>query len=118
VKEVKSHVDNDHFVLMKRSSLPKGTKVLASVWSMKRKRRILSMEVYKWKARLNCHRGQQEHGVNFWETYSPVVKWFSIRMFLVTSILRNWDTRQIDFVRFRRRMWNATYLWRFQWGLC
>jgi hypothetical protein len=69
-KEVKSHVDNEHFVLMKRLDLPKGTKVLASVWSMKRKRSILSREIYKWKARLNCHGGQQEHGVNFWETYS------------------------------------------------
>jgi hypothetical protein len=96
--EVKSHVDDEHFVLMKRSSLPRGTKVLASVWSMKRKRRILSREIYKWKARLNCHGGQQEHGINFWEMYSPVVNWFSIRLFLVTSILQNWDTRQIDFV--------------------
>jgi hypothetical protein len=98
--EVKSHVDNKHFVLMRRDKLPENTKVLASVWSMKRKRRILSQEIYKWKARLNAHGGQQEqeHGVNFWETYSPVVNWFSIRLFLVISILRNWETRQIDFV--------------------
>jgi hypothetical protein len=53
----------------------------------------------KWKARLNCHGGQPEHGINFWETYLPVVNWFLIRLFLVTSILQNWDTRhQIDFV--------------------
>jgi hypothetical protein len=96
--EVKSHVDNEHFVLMERSALLKNTKVLSSVWFMKRKRRILSREVYKWKARLNAHGGQQEHGINFWETYSPVVNWFSIRLFLVISILRNWETRQIDFV--------------------
>jgi hypothetical protein len=96
--KVKSHVNNEHFVLMERLALPKNTKVLSSVWSMKRKRRILSREVYKWKARLNAHGGQQEHGINFWETYSPVVNWFSIRLFLVISILRNWETRQIDFV--------------------
>jgi hypothetical protein len=97
-EEVKSHVDNKHFVLRKRSDLPKGTKVLDSVWSMKRKRRILTRKVYKWKARLNAHGGQQEHGVNFWETYSPVVNWFSIRLYLVISLLNNWHTRQIDFV--------------------
>jgi hypothetical protein len=96
--EVKSHVDNKHVVLMEQLSLPRGTKVLASVWSMKQKRRILSRKIYKWKARLNCHGGQQEHGINFWETYSPVVNWFSIRLFLVTSILQGWDTRQIDFI--------------------
>jgi hypothetical protein len=98
VAEVKSHVDNKHFVLMERKDLPEDTKVLASVWSMKRKRRILSREIYKWKARLNAHGGQQEHGINFWETYAPVVNWFSIRLFLVISILQGWHTRQIDFV--------------------
>ena len=96
--EVKSHVDNKHFVLRERKDLPQNTKVLSSVWSMKRKRCILSREVYKWKARLNAHGGQQEHGINFWETYSPVVNWFSIRLFLVISIIRGWETRQIDFV--------------------
>jgi hypothetical protein len=97
-EEVKSHVDNKHFVLKERKDLPKGTKVLDSVWSMKRKRRILTGEVYTWKARLNAHGGQQEHGVNFWETYSPVVNWFLIRLFLVISIMNDWHTRQIDFV--------------------
>lgn len=96
--EVKSHVDNEHFVLVKRSDLPKRTKVLDSVWLMKSKCQILTREVYKWKARLNAHDGQQEHGVNFWETYSRVVNWFSIRLFLVISILNNWHTCQIDFV--------------------
>jgi hypothetical protein len=92
VSEVKSYVDNKHIELTKQSSLPKGAKVLAAVWSMKRKRRILSQKVFKWKARLNCHGGQQEHGVNFWETYSPVMNWFSIRLFLVTSIIQQWET--------------------------
>jgi hypothetical protein len=32
--EVKSHVDNKHFVLMEHDELPEGTKVLASVWSI------------------------------------------------------------------------------------
>jgi hypothetical protein len=66
--EVKSHVDNEHFVLMEQKDLPKGTKdtkVLALVWSMKQKRRILSCKIYKQKARLNAHAGQQEHGINF-----------------------------------------------------
>jgi hypothetical protein len=98
IAEVKSHVDNEHCILMKRYELPEGTQVLLAVWSMKRKRRILTRIVYKWKARLNCHGGQQEHGINFWETYSPVVNWYSIRLFLIISILRGWETRQIDFV--------------------
>jgi hypothetical protein len=38
------------------------------------------------------------HGVNFWETYLPVVNWFFSRLFLIISILNGWGTRQIDFV--------------------
>jgi hypothetical protein len=83
---------------MKRDTLPKGSKVLYATWSMKRKTRILMPQIYKWKARLNYHGGQQEHMVNFWETHSPVVNWYSIRLFLIISILKGWETRQIDFV--------------------
>eukprot|EP00978_Attheya_sp_CCMP212_P035604 scaffold155678_cov30-Attheya_sp.AAC.2 len=65
---------------------------------MKRKRRIATREVYKWKARLNIHGGKQEKGINYWETYSPMVTWNSIRIFLILAIVNNWHTRQIDFV--------------------
>ena len=55
-------------------------------------------EVYKYKARLNIHGGMQKHGVNYWETYSPVVNWFSIRLCLALTLIFQWKTRQIDFV--------------------
>jgi hypothetical protein len=65
---------------------------------MKRKRRIDTREIYKWKARLTVHGGKQTQGVNFWETYAPVVNWTSIRLYLILSVLNNFHTRQIDFV--------------------
>jgi len=43
-----------------------------AVWSRKRKRRISTREVYKWKARLAFDRYKQIHGVNFWEMCVPV----------------------------------------------
>jgi hypothetical protein len=54
--------------------------------------------VYKHKARVNVHGGQQTYGVNYWETFSPVVNWFSIRLTLVPSLIYQWKRRQIDFV--------------------
>jgi hypothetical protein len=51
--------------------VPKVVKVLESVWSMKRKRDIKTRKVYKHKARLNVHGGQQEFGVNFFEAFHP-----------------------------------------------
>lgn len=85
--EVQAHVDGEHWVVIEKNSLPEGTKVLPAVWAMRRKRRIITDEVYKWKARLNLHGGKQEHGVNYWETYSPVVAWPTIRLFLILILL-------------------------------
>jgi Reverse transcriptase (RNA-dependent DNA polymerase) len=96
--EVKSHEANHHWELMKRSELPPGTEVLPAVWAFRRKRRIATGEVYKWKARLNLHGGRQTKDVNYWETYSPVVGWSTIRMFLILMLLNGWKSRQVDFV--------------------
>jgi predicted SnoaL-like aldol condensation-catalyzing enzyme len=96
--KIDSHCDNEHWEIIKRSKVPEGVKVLDSVWAIRRKRRIKTKEIYKWKARLNIHGGQQEYGVNYWETFSPVVTWVSIRIVLILSILLSWHTCQIDFV--------------------
>ena len=37
--------------------------------------------MYKWKARLNLHRGQQVLSVHYWDTYTPVVTWHTVRFF-------------------------------------
>ena len=78
--------------------VPKGTKLLDMVWSMRRKLRINTQEVYKWKARLNVHSGQQEQGVHYWDTYAPVVTWQTVRFFLILSLFLGWQSRQLDFV--------------------
>ena len=97
-KEINDQMTRKHWVIVPRSEVPIGMKVLPCVWSMKRKRRIDTREVYKWKARLTVHGGRQEYGVNYWETYSPVVTWSSIRLFLTLTTLAGWKTRQIDYV--------------------
>ncbi|KAI2507504.1 hypothetical protein MHU86_6892 [Fragilaria crotonensis] len=69
VKEVQRNTKNETWELVPRSSVPPGTKILPSVWAiMKRKCRIATREVCKWKARLNIDGSKQEEGVNYWET--------------------------------------------------
>ncbi len=97
-EEINAHETRGHWVLVRRDTLPPGTVILPAVWSMKRKRRIDTRQVYKWKARLTIHGGRQIHGVNYWDTYSPVVRWSLIRLVLVLSLQRGWHTRQLDFV--------------------
>lgn len=98
VQEVTAHDENGHWVVMRRIELPPGTRVLPAVWAMRRKRRIDTQEVYKWKARLNIHGGKQQKGIDFWETYAPVATWSSIRVILNIAAMSGWETWQLDFV--------------------
>jgi hypothetical protein len=98
IKEINDHVERKHWELIPIEEVPENTPILDSVWAMKRKRDLVSKKVLKHKARLNVHGGQQQHGVNFFETYSPVVAWFSIRILLTLALMNRWYTRQIDFI--------------------
>lgn len=90
--EIKTHEKQKHWELMKRKDLPPGTPVLPAVWAMKRKRRVATNECYKHKARLNFGGHKQEKFVNFWQTYSPVVGWTTIRFFLILALITS-ETR-------------------------
>ena len=68
-----------------------------AIWSFKRKRRP-DGKVLKYKARLCAHGGQQKWGVNYWETYSPVVNWMSVRLLLVIALIHDLPMRSVDFV--------------------
>ena len=39
----------------------------------------------------------QVYGVNYWDTYAPVVNWISIRMMLTISVIHSLYTTSIDF---------------------
>ena len=75
-KEVLDHKMRDHWELIPQLQVPEGTIILPAVWSMKRKQRILTNKVYKWKARLNVHGGKQIKNVHYWETFSPICQIF------------------------------------------
>eukprot|EP00957_Ditylum_brightwellii_P140542 10707434-Ditylum_brightwellii.AAC.1 len=52
----------------------------------------------KHKARLCAHGGMQQWGVNFWETYSPVVNWITVRTLLAAATIHELPTECIDFI--------------------
>ena len=39
----------------------------------------------------------QQWGVNYWETYPPVVNWVSVRAMLTLGILQKIHTKSVDF---------------------
>jgi hypothetical protein len=65
---------------------------------MRRKRNLITNEIKSHKARLNLHGGKQVYGVNYFETYAPVVTWFAIRLMIIVAIISRRSLRQIDFV--------------------
>jgi hypothetical protein len=66
---------------------------------MRRKRNLTTNEITKHKARLNLHGGKQVFGMNYFETYAPVVTWFAIRLMLIIAIFLVLALRQVDFVQ-------------------
>jgi Reverse transcriptase (RNA-dependent DNA polymerase) len=98
-KEVDDHTEKQHWAIVWRDGVPAGVKVLPAVWSMKRKWRIATQEVYKWTAWLNVSGHMQKYGIHYWETYSPVVRWTTIHLCLVLALVFGWSTRQLDFVQ-------------------
>ena len=96
--ELDRHEKMGNYEPIPLNKVPKGTKLLDMVWSMRRKRRIKTQEVYKWKDRLNMHGGQQVHGVHYWDTYATVVTWQTVRLFLILSLILGWQSCQLDFV--------------------
>ena len=98
IKEIDTHQKRKHWKVIPIKEVPENVKILDSIWAMRRKRKIGTGEISKYKARLNAHGGQQEHGINYWETYSPVVMWTTIRLILTLATIKGWHSRQLDFI--------------------
>jgi len=96
--EVENQRKNGNWVMIHRRQVPQGELILPGVWAMKRKRRISTREVYRWKARLNLDGSKQIHGKHFDETYAPVASWPIIRLLLSYTISQGWYSKQLDYV--------------------
>eukprot|EP00957_Ditylum_brightwellii_P087644 6673569-Ditylum_brightwellii.AAC.1 len=72
-------------------------KQLVLNWSSKWKRHAHG-SLAKYKARLYCPGSQQQWGVNYYETYAPVVSWPAVRIMMIMSKLYTIHTEAIDFV--------------------
>ena len=95
--EVDAHQSREHWEIIERSKMPKDMKTIMAIWSFKRKR-MPDGTLNKHKARLCAHGGMQQWGINYWETYAPVVNWISVRFLLIIAQLSGLETKALDFV--------------------
>ena len=98
-EEVQGQLANKVYRPILRSNVPKGSVVLPAVWAMRRKRKASTGEIYRYKSRLNIGGHKQREGLDYEQTYAPVVTWPAIRTLLSLVLLNKWHTRQIDYVQ-------------------
>lgn len=96
MKEISNHTKRNHWTYCRKSSVPY-SQILRSTWTFRIKRDRSTGDIKKFKARFCADGRSQEEGVNYFETYAPVVKWNTIRSCLTMSIIHSWHTRAIDF---------------------
>lgn len=69
--------------------------VVGSKWAFKLKHNS-DGSINKYKARLVAKGFHQQYGVNFEETFSPVIKPPTVRIILSLVVQFNWPLRQLD----------------------
>ena len=80
-----------HWTLVRRREM-NDKKTIMSICYFNRKRDS-DGRLIKLKDHMCDHGVMQQWGVNYWETYSPVVNWMSVRSMLTLSILRDIHTK-------------------------
>lgn len=76
---------------------PKNKKVLTSKWVFVRKRDAHG-NVVRHRARITIKGCQQRYGVDFWETYSPVVAQEAVKLVLLLALHLGLSCKHVDFV--------------------
>ena len=100
-KEIQQLILQNTWEYVPRSQVPKATDgkrrpILAGTWAFKLKR-LPDGSPLKFKARY-CVRGDlQKEGVDYFETYAPVVQWSTVRLLLTMILSNEWTTKQVDY---------------------
>ena len=97
-KEVNEQIDNGNFSVIPRSKVLTGFRVFPGVWTLVRKRDILTREIKKYKAHLAFDGSRMQEGEDYDKTYAPVASWMSIRLLLTFVVAFGWHTQQVDYV--------------------
>jgi hypothetical protein len=76
-------------------ALPKDKKVIGCKWAYKVKHNVDGF-VSRYKARLVAKGYAQTYGIDYEETYSPVIKMTTIRVIIVMVAAKRWFLHQMD----------------------
>ncbi len=89
IKEVNEHVDCNNWKLRKGSEVPEDedVQIVPSICALQCKRNLTTNKIKSHKARLYLNSGKQVYGMNYFETYAPVVTRFAISLMIIFGII-------------------------------
>ncbi len=97
-KEITGLINAKVFTFLPKESKPAAHNLLNAIWSYRRKRRP-DGSLEKHKARICADGSRMQYGVDYWDIYSPVIQWSTLRLVMIISTLTNLKSRQVDFVQ-------------------
>ena len=83
--------------VFRAAKLPSGQQAIGTKWVFKIKRKA-DVSIEKYKARLVAKGFKQKYGIDYTETFSPVVKYMTLRMVIALTKYFGWPLDQLDVI--------------------
>ena len=83
--------------MFRAAKLPNGQRAIGTKWVFKIKRNA-DGSIKKYKARLVIKVFRQKYGIDYMETFSPVIKYVTLRMVIPIAKHSGWPLDQLDVV--------------------
>jgi hypothetical protein len=110
--EIDGLMDINTFEFIPKINLPTRTRYLNLIWTYRRKQ-LPDGSLKKYKARLCVNDSRQIQGIDYTESFAPVVQGSAIRMVNTLAAIHNLKGKQIDFTQAlpQAKLKEDIYLW-------